>query len=231
MNIEILISIIIIIGCIILIIIKNSKSEHFNADKRDTDIVLPNPVPPFISNYEEKKEIIINNNDKNNNYPSEKYELKIEAPKVDISPPKPNQPYHDTNFIRDKGVNNAMNAKKLTNEKDYDKVTERYLTFQNPQNSSDLLSTINIRNIPKEELEQNTIADTFNKMTAKVINNISQEQINNITGKPIEDINNTFDLYKPVLSLIDQNLKYNNNDTDIEYKYQPYNELPFGSKI
>jgi hypothetical protein len=221
MNIEILISIIIIIGCIILIIIKNPKAEHFKSEYRESEIILQNPIPTFISNLEDKKEIIINNEDKDNNYPSIKYDLAIDPPQIDSKPPKKDEAYNDNNFIRDNGVISAMKQEDETNDINYNKVVETYLNFEQPKNSSDLLTTRNFKNISKDELDNNTLADIYNSMTAKVINNISSEQLNNITGKTLDNSNINTDLYNPVLSLIDENLNYN-NIKDIEYKYNAY---------
>ena len=228
MNIEILIPIVIIIGCIILIIIKN-PTEHFKSEYRESDIILPNPIPTFISDIIDKKEIIINNKDNNNSYPLNEYELKIDPPQIDLTPPKKDEAYHDDNFIRDNGVNNAMKKKEQTNNIDYTRVIDSVFSFNKPQNSHDLLTNINIKNISKDELQNSNLADIYNKMTAKVINDISPEQIDNITGKPIidEQING---YYKPVLSLIDQNLKYFDIN-DIDYKYKAFEEIPMGSLI
>jgi hypothetical protein len=220
MNIEILISII-IIGCIILIIIKKSKAEHFKSEYRESEIILPNPIPTYISNIENKKEIIINNEDKNNNYPSIKYDLDIDPPQIDSKPPKKDEAYKNNNFIRDKGVISAMKQEDEINDINYNKVVDTYLNFEQPKNSSDLLTTRNFKNISKDELDNNTLADIYNSMTAKVVNNITAEQINNITGKTLDNSNINTDLYNPVLSLIDENLNYNNIN-NIEYKYNAY---------
>ncbi len=228
-DITILVPIVVIVGCIILIIIQSTGNEHFMGEQRESDIILPNPVPTFISNIEDKKEIIINNQDKNNKYPSEKYELKIDPPQVNLSPPKPGQAFHDANFIRDNGVNDAMKKDSKNDKEDYKQVVNSYLEFKKPENSQNLLSSIDIKDISKEELDNSYISDIYKKMSVKIINNISKEQINNITGKPISD-NKLTNLYKPVLSLIDENLTYNNLE-DIEYKYKAYNELPMGSLL
>lgn len=222
MNIEILISIIIIIGCIILIIIKkNPKAEHFKSEYRESEIILSNPIPTFISNLEDKREIIINNEDKNNNYPSIKYDLDIDPPQIDSKPPKKDEAYNNNNFNRDNGVVNAMKQEDETNDIDYNKVVDTYLNFEQPKNSSDLLINRDFKNISKDELNNSTLADIYNSMVAKVVNNISVEQINNITGKTLDNSNINTDLYNPVLTLIDENLNYN-NIKDIEYKYNAY---------
>jgi hypothetical protein len=230
MNIEILIPIVIIIGCFLLIIIKNDSSDQFKSEYRESEIILPNPIPTFISNLQDKKEIIINNKDDNNNYPSIKYDLDIDPPQIDLTQPKKGEAYNDDNFIRDKGVVNAMNTKKETNKIDYNKVVDRFLDFEQPKNSSDLLTTRNFKNISKDELDNSTLADIYNSMIAKVVNNISAEQIDNITGKTLDNSNITTDLYNPVLTLIDENLNYN-NIKDIEYKYNAYDKLPIGRLI
>ena len=227
MNIEILIPIAVIIGCILLIIIKSAKNEHFLSERIESDIILPNPVPTFQYDLDPKKDLIIGSNDKNNNFPIA--DIKIVPPKINNNPPKKDEAFKDNEFIRDKGVENAMNNKNKTNDIDYSNVINSYLNFKNPENSGDLLTNLSIKDFSKDELKNSYLHDIFNKMSAKVINNVSNEQINNIMGKPIEE-NKIDNLYKPVLSLIDENLKYNDLN-DIQYKYSAYNELPIGSLI
>ena len=230
MNSDVLIPIVVIIGCIILIVIYKPK-EQFKAEYRESDIFLPIPVPTFISNLENKKDLIINSEDNNNNFPLKPIE--IDAPTIKYETPKPGEPYKDVDFdkIRDNGVDDAM--KKLTNKNDdeYKKIIDAALVFNYPKNSGDFLTDINVKNISKDELNNSTLADIFNKTTAKVIKHVSEEQINSILGKPIEEKRMVDNLYKPELYLIDKNLDMSNINDNITYKYTAFDELPFGSLI
>lgn len=226
MKTDVLIPIVVIIGCIILIIIKSVSDEDFKGEKRESDIFLTAPI--FISDLENKKDLIINRDDSYNNFPLG--DIVIEPPSMSDGPIDKDAAFKDVNFIRDKGVENAMRKKIQTNDIDYDRAINGYLNFQNPKNSSDFLTDVNIRDIPKDELSNSTLADIFNKTTAKVINHVSEEQIKNITGKQIEE-NPLTGLYKPEVSLMDKNLELNNLGENITYKYTGYNELPLGSMI
>jgi hypothetical protein len=222
MKLDILVPIFVILGCIILIVIKTNNQENFKSEKRESPMFLPIPEPTFISNSENKKDLIIVNEDNNNNFPMNKYELKIDPPKPYDGPIKPDQPFKDVNFIRDNGVTNAMNKNIETDNKDYTSVINSNLQFKYPTNSNNYLKSVDIKNISKEELDNSTLFDIYDKMSVKVVNNISKEQIDSITGKPIDYNEANLDLYKPILTLIDQNLEINSLDNEINYKYKPY---------
>jgi hypothetical protein len=214
MNIDILIPIVVIIGCIIIIVIQpTNKSEHL----MQSDIILPNPVPTFISNLENKKDLIISNEDNNNSFPIKNIE--IEAPTVKPYIPKPNEPYKDVNFdkIRDKGVDIKMKMDAKNNDEEYKQVVDAELNFEYPRDSGDFLTDINIKEIVKNN-NNSTIADIFNKSTSTVINNISENQLKSILGTPIKYENN-FNLYEPELVLIDKNLDTSDIINNITYKY------------
>jgi hypothetical protein len=234
MNSDILIPIVVIIGCIILIVIYKPK-EQFKAEYRESDIFLPIPVPTFISNLENKKDLIINNEDNNNNFPLKPIE--IDAPKPSTGPINKDAAFKDVNFnkIRDKGVDNAMNKSTNKNDNEYKKVINAALVFNYPKNSSDFLTNINVKDILKDKLNNSTLADIFKKTTAKVIKHVSEEQMKNILGKPIEENKMVDNLYNPEIVLIDKNYDTSNNPgnftSNINYKYSAFNELPVGSLI
>lgn len=224
MNIDILIPIIILIGCIVIIVIqKPNQAEQF----MQSDIILPAPVPTFISNLENKKDLIISNEDNNNSFPIKNIE--IEAPVVKPYTPKPDEPYKDVNFdkIRDKGVDIKMKKDASKNDEEYKQAIDAELSFQYPKDSGDFLTNVNIKEIAKNNINS-TITDIFNKSTAKVINNISENQLKSILGTPIQN-ENIFNLYKPELVLIDKNLDTSNIISNITYKYSGFDELPKGS--
>ena len=59
MNLEIIVPIVIIIGCILIIITKiNSNQETFKSEKRESPMFLPIPEPTFISTLQNKKDLI-----------------------------------------------------------------------------------------------------------------------------------------------------------------------------
>ncbi len=93
MKLDILVPIVVIVGCILLIVIRNNDKETFKSEKRDSAMFLPIPEPTFISNEQNKKDLIIINEDKNNNFPNDKYELKIDPPKPYDGPVKKDQPF------------------------------------------------------------------------------------------------------------------------------------------
>lgn len=224
MKLDILVPIVIIIGCILLIVTKSdaSKQESFKSEKRESPMFLPLPEPTFISTLENKKDLIIINNDKNNSSPISEYELNIIPPKPYDGPVEKDQPFKDVTFIRDKGVSNAMKQKIENDDTEYKAYIEGNLKYYYPANSNDYLSSVNIKDISKEELDNSYISDIYNKMSVKVVNNITKEQIDNITGKPIYNNEENLNLYKPVVSLIDENLEINSFDDIIDYKYKPY---------
>ena len=230
MNLDILIPIVVIIGCIILIVIYK-PAEQFKSEYRESDIFLKNPVPTFISNLENKKDLIISNEDKNNNFPLKPIE--IEAPVIKPYIPKPDEPYKDVNFdkIRDKKVDIKMKQDATKNDNEYKNVINAELGFNYPKSSGDFLTSIDAKNISKDEFNNNTLADIFNKTTAKIIKHVSDEQIKNVLGKPIEEKRMVDNLYKPELVFVDKNLDTSNINNNITYKYSAFNELPFGSLI
>ncbi len=222
MNLKNIVPIVIIIGFILIIIKKiKSNQETFKSEKRESPMFLPTSEAPFISTLQNKKDLIISSEDMNNNYPMAKYELKIEPPKPYDGPVGKDQPFKDVKFVRDQGVNDAIREKIEIDDKDYASVVNGNLQFKYPKNSNDFLISLNIKDISKEELDNSYISDIYDKMSVKVVNNITKEQIELISGKPIDYNTDNLNLYNPILTLIDQNLEINNNN-DINYKYQPY---------
>ena len=228
MNSEILIPILLIIGCIILIIILKNPFEQFKSEYRESEIFLKNPLPTFISNLNNKKDLIISNEDNNNNFPIKNIE--INAPVIKSYTPKPDEVYKDVNFdkIRDTGVDIKMSQDATKNDNEYKGVIDSILTFSNPKDSGDFLTNVNIKDIIKNN--NSTIADMFNKSTATVVNNITEYQLKSIQGNPIQN-DNIYNLYKPELILMDKNLDTSNINNDITYKYSAFNKIPTGSLI
>ncbi len=223
MNLDIIVPIVIIIGCVLIIMANNNNSsqENFKSEFRTSDMFLPIPVPTFISTIQNKKDLIITKEDKNNTFPISDYALNIIPPKPYNGPVEKDQPFKDVKFVRDEGVSNAMKENIQKDDKDYKGVIDANLQFSYPKNSNDFLTSLNFKDISKEELDNSYISDIYDKMSVKVVNNITKEQIELISGKPIDYNTDNLNLYNPILTLIDQNLEINNNN-DINYKYQPY---------
>ena len=221
MDIDKIIPIFIVIGCIILFIIINTSKtqEKFKSEYRESDIILPNPVPTFQYELDEKKDLIISEKDKNNSYPKDKYVKKIDAPIVIDKSHDKDAAFEDVHFIRDKGVENAMKNKNKINDKDYIKVSDRINSFNYPINSKDLLTSVNINNLSKSQLDGTQISDLYNDMTSKVINDITTEQINSITGKTTEDPMIKI-YYKPIYVSLDGNTDYIKQIEQEEAKYK-----------
>ncbi len=177
-------------------------------------------------NKENNSDIIIKGGNKDN-FPLGINNLNIKEPVPPVIIPKPDEPFKDNQFIRDEGVTKAINNKIEQNDKDYKNVAQVYNNYRIPIDSKELLISKQIGDFSKEELDNSTIHDIFNKMSATVDNNISSDEINRITGKPIE-YEDVKDLYKPVYSSIedDQMIIFNENS-----KYRGYSSLPFGSSL
>jgi hypothetical protein len=212
MDIYIILTIVILLVCGLFIMLRNDKSkdtsnENFKSEYRESDIILPAPVPQFQYELDPKNDLIISDKDKNNNYPISDYELKIEAPTVPINQKVENDAaFKDVQFIRDKGMEQSMKKKIEINDLEYKRVVEGVTGFDYPQNSYDLLKNIDVKSITKNEYNDNSMHDIYNNAVSKVINNIKQDQIDNITGKKymVDDESNTANLYKPIYVLKDK---------------------------
>ena len=207
MDIYIILTIVILLVCGLFIMLRNEKNEAFKSEYRESDIILPMPVPQYQYELEPKNELIIKPEDKNNNYPLEKSDLKIEAPIVPVNVNiDVNAAFKDVQFIRDKGIEQSMKKKIEINDLDYKRVVEGVTGFDYPQNSYDLLKKADVKSISKDEYNNNTMHDIYNNSISKVINNIRQDQIDNVTGRKYmnDDESNTGNLYKPLYVSIDK---------------------------
>ncbi len=183
------------------------KAETFKSEYRESEMILPPPVPQFQYELDPTNELIIKPEDKNNIYPLEKSDMKIEAPTVPVNQVvDKDAAFEDVKFIRDTGVDNAMKKKNVINDTDYNKVVDSVLGFNYPTNSYDLLTHRDIKSISSDEYNNNNLHDIYNNSISKVINNISKDQIDSITGNKymINDDSNSSNLYKPLLVLKDK---------------------------
>lgn len=211
MNIEIVLTIVVILMCILFLMINKNNDENnddnndedFKSEYRESDIILPTPVPQFQYNLDSKKDLIIGNEDKNNNFP-----INIETPPEykNTKPNNKNAPFADSNFIRDSGVVNSMKKKIQFDDADYKKVVDGVIEFNYPKNSQDLLTRLDIKSVSKDEFENSTLFNIYDRAVSKVINDITPQQIDNITGKyNMNDNNNNVltNLYKPIFVSMD----------------------------
>ncbi len=211
MDIYIILAIVILLVCGLILFSRNNKKtnkhEQFKSEYRESDIFLSEAVPQYQYELDPKNELIIKPEDKNNNYPLNKSDMNIEAPTVPVNKIiDVNAAFEDVNFIRDAGVNNAMEKKNEMDDLDYKKVVDGVLDFNYPINSYDLLTHTDIKCISKDEYNNNNLHDIYNNSISKVINNISKDQINDITGEKymVNDDCNSSNLYKPILVLKDK---------------------------
>lgn len=214
----------ILFGIFILYTLINRNKEHFISV---SDIATDSDYSTYTPDNEKANNgIIVQGGDKDN-YPLGTNNLNIKEPVPPVVIPKPDEAFKANQFIRDEGVIQAMKNKIEQNDKDYTNVAKVYNNFRIPGDSKDSLMYKQIGDFSKEELDNSTIHDIFNKMTASVDNNISSDEINRITGKPIE-YEGVKDLYKPVYSSIenDEMILFNQNS-----KYSGYSSLPFGSSL
>ena len=228
MDINKLLPIVLVIGCIILLVITNLKGETFKGEYRESDIILPTPVPIYQYNLDPKKDLIISKEDKNNNFPINE-ELIDDTP-IYIKPVQIDAPFADTDFKRDPEINYEMKKEIEIDDLEYKLVVDGVNGFNYPENSKDLLTSIDIKSLSKEQLDNYCIADLYNDMTSKVVNNITPEQIKNITGIPVDESCGVSNLYNPVYVAIDENLNYQNRE-EVEYKFNGFDKIGLYSII
>ncbi len=202
-----------------------NEVKEYNTKPDDNSMLVDVP-PGFFSRARE--EIIIPASDKNNNFPLSK-ELDVVDPVVTNPAVLPNQAFKDNLFVRDAGVNRAMERLSKNTTENYKDAANSHSTFVVPKDSKDLISYKNYEDIPKEQRDKMFLADIHDMMTGKVNENINKEELDRIMGKPIvyEDVK---DMYKPVFVSVDPD-QTGEMFKNIEYKFSGYNDLPFGSLI
>lgn len=192
----------------LLILVLNNNQENFKSEYRESDIILPTPVPQFQYELKPANELIIKESDKNNKYPLDKIDMNIVPPTKSKTITDREAAFNDANFVRDKGVEAAMSNYKKKDTTEYLDVINSVTNFNLPKNSQELLKKTNVKNISQNEYDTKSIHDIYNNSVSKVINNISDAQIDNITGKKymMDDISNTVNVYKPIYVSIDKNI-------------------------
>ncbi len=199
--------------------------KEYNTKPDDNSMLVDVPAD-FFSHARE--EIIIPEPNKDNNFPLSK-ELDVVDPVVTHPAVLPNQAFKDNLFVRDAGVNRAMERLNKNTTENYKDAANSHSTFMVPKDSKDLISYKNYDEIPKEERDKMYLADIHDMMTGKVNENINKDELGRIMGKPIvyEDVK---DMYKPVFVSIDPD-QTGEMFKNIEYKFSGYTDLPFGSMI
>lgn len=199
--------------------------KEFNT-KPDNNSMLVDVPSDFFSRA--KEEIIVPEINKDNNFPLSK-ELDVADPVVTHPAVLPNQAFKDNLFIRDPGVNKALERLSKNTSTNYIDAANSHSTFMVPKDSKDLITYMQYEDIPKEKRDNMFLADIHDAMTGKVNENINKDELNRIMGKPIvyDDIK---DMYKPVFVSIDPD-QTSEMFKNIQYKFSGYTDLPFGSMI
>ena len=199
--------------------------KEFNT-KPDNNSMLVDVPSDFYSHA--KEEIIVPEINKDNNFPLSK-ELDVVDPVVTHPAVLPNQAFKDNLFVRDSGVNQAMERLSKNTSTAYVDAANSHSTFMVPKDSKDLVTYTQYEDIPKEQRDNMFLADIHDAMTGKVNENINKDEMDRIMGKPIvyEDVKN---MYNPVFVSVDPD-QTSEMFKNIQYKFSGYNDLPFGSMI
>ena len=199
--------------------------KEFNT-KPDNNSMLVDVPADFYSHA--KDDLMVPEINKDNNFPLSK-ELEVVDPVVIHPVVLPNQAFKDNLFVRDAGVNRAMDILSKNTSTAYVDAANSHSTFMVPKDSKDLVTYTQYEDIPKEKRDNMFLADIHDAMTGKVNENINKDELNRIMGKPIvyEDVKN---MYNPVFVSMDPD-QTGEMFKNIQYKFSGYNDLPFGSMI
>lgn len=218
----ILLSVILFI-CIILFLIMKKDKEGFKPIIYELPKNYTYDTSGNIDN-----QLVVSKDDPNNNFPPLDLNApKVEAPVVVFREAQPDEVFKDNKYIREPGVEKAMEARNESNENIFINYVDAIPNYNIPINSNDEISFKKYSDFTQDELKDTYIANIHDMMVGKVTKTLSQDEYNMVAGQPISD-DNIPNLYKPVYTAIDNELGINNID-DINYKYQAYEKLPFGS--
>lgn len=229
----ILIAAVLIIGALILLL--KEKKEHFHpysdVNINKSNMILNNTDNTYNKNNNKMNSGIIVKDSEIDNYPLGTNDLNIEPPMIPNKILDPNAAYQENKYIRDNGVNRAINNLEKTDKEDYKEVASAYNNFILPVDSSNELSFKKFKDFTKEELDESTLQDVYKKMTTSNNKKLSADELERISGKPIID-NNLSGLYKPVYVSYDNDFDMNNkNIKNYEYKFDGFSNHPMGSLI
>ena len=199
--------------------------KEFNTKPDDNSMLVDVPSDFFSR---AKEEIIVPPENKDNNFPLSK-ELDVVDPVVTHPAVLPNQAFKDNLFVRDEGINRAMERLSKNTSTNYIDAANSHSTFMVPKDSKDLITYTQYEDIPKEKRDNMYLADIHDAMTGKVNENINKDELDRIMGKPIvyDDVK---DMYKPVFVSVDPD-QTSEMFKNIQYKFSGYTDLPFGSMI
>jgi hypothetical protein len=207
------------------IISKLNEVKEYNTKPDDNSMLVDVP-PDFYSHA--KEDLMVPEINKDNNFPLSK-ELEVVDPVVIHPIVLPNQAFKDNLFVRDEGVNRAMDMLSKNTSTAYVDAANSHSTFMVPKDSKDLITYTQYEDIPKEKRDNMFLADIHDMMVGKIDENINKEELDRIMGKPIiyEDVK---DMYKPVFVSVDPD-QTSEMFKNIQYKFSGYNDLPFGSML
>ncbi len=228
----ILIASVLIVGTLYLLL-KDNK-EHFipysDVNINKSNMLLNNTDNTYDKYSNETNSGIIAKNGIKDNYPLGTNDLNIEKPMIPNKILDPNAAYQDNKYIRDEGINDAINELEDKDDEEYKDVANAYNNFVLPLDSNNELSFKKYKDFTKDELDESTLHDLYNNMTASVSKKLSSDELERISGKPIIDAKLS-GLYKPVYISYDNDFDMDNTIDNYEYKFEGYSHLPNGSLI
>ncbi len=224
---------VLIVGTLFLLLKSNKEPFHPYSDVNinKSNMIIPNTNKTYDKENNRLNNEIIVKDSMIDNYPlgTNKSDMNIIPPMVPNKILDPNAAYQENKYIRDTGVNNAINEIKKNDTEEYKEVANAYNNFLLPIDSNDELSYKKYSDFSKEELDESTLQDLYTKMTSSVAKKISSDELERISGKPI--INNSLSgLYKPVYVSYDNDFDMDKLDS-YNYKFQGFSSLPNGSLI
>lgn len=227
MNLNFLIIFCILFIIILLALLYNNREQFMNEiDMNEYNSVVTN-APENTFSYAQQ-EIIIPPENSESNFPLNK-ELNVVDPIPTYPVILPNQAFKDNFFVRDIGVNKALEQLTKRTADDYKNAANSQGSFMVPKDSKDLITNTNYEDIPKTQRDNMYIVDIYDMMIGKIDQHISQDELNNIIGKPIiyDDITN---MYNPVFTSIDPD-QTSDMFKNIQYKFTGYSPVPLGSML
>jgi hypothetical protein len=223
---------VLIVGTLFLLLNKNKEPFHPYSDVNinKSNMIMNNTDNTYNKENNKSNIEIIAKEGERDNYPLGTNQLPIIPPMIPNKTLDPNAAYQTNKYIRDAGVNNAINKLKNDDNEEYKEVSNAYTNFVLPIDSSNELSYKKFKDFTKEELDESTLQDLYTQMTSSVNKKISSDELERISGKPI--INKELSgLYKPVYVSYDNDFDMDKTVDDFEYKFQGFSNLPHGSLI
>jgi hypothetical protein len=228
----ILIASVLIVGTLYLLL--KEKKENFipysDVNINKSNMLINDTDLNYDKENNQKNSEIIAKAGKKDNYPLGTNDLNIKPPMIPNKKLDPNAAFQENQYIRDLGINNAIDELENADEEDYKDVSNAYNNFLLPIDSNDELSFKKYKDFSKNELDESTLQDLYTKMTSSVKKKLSADELERISGKPIID-SKLSGLYKPIYVSYDNDFDNNidNKTVGYEYKFEGYSNLPHGS--